>query len=52
MTTTLSNKHYAATEENKTPGKIWRIKSGKQVSGTAGERWRRQHREMDGKKSL
>jgi len=53
----LPNNHYsghcrAAEEEGdqRTRGKeIWRKKCGQQFSGTAGGRWRRQHRtELDG----
>jgi len=57
--TALPNKHYSghrrATEiegDQRTRGKeIWKKKCGQQVSGTAGGRWRRQHRtELDGDK--
>jgi len=50
----LPNKHCSgldtvAEDHQRTPGKeIWRKECGHRVSGTAGGRWRRQHRiELD-----
>jgi len=57
--TALPNRHCSGyrratkiEDDQRTPGKeIWRKKCGQQVSGTAGGRWRRQHRtELDGDK--